>query len=409
MKILIINQPPFNRGDESAHKGLVRTLLKLLPDVRIRVISDISVQESVRQYAIKDERINYIMEPNCFNGIGSYLWHGVDVSKYGLLGMRPSVHKYKAIYDWADLVLCAPGGICMGGFQDWNHLMHLKMAQVFGKPLAYYGRSFGPFPIETKSNRLFKKVSLDMLHYFSFLSIRDSKTEFLADQLGIPYVSAIDSAFLDSPKVEIPYELASAIGTKPYMVFVPNYLLWHYAYKGRFSHSTVVNFYCRVMDIIWKANPELNILMLPQLFCGSDYVWQDVEFFRDLAKIKHDSRIIVTADCYSSDVQQTLISKAKYVIGARYHSIVFALNQGVPCIALSYEHKISGLLNKLGKAKWCIEFSKVLDSEINQEKCLDEIKSLIPNLQPDLQAQQKAKQLASDCMDKFIKYLLGGK
>lgn len=40
------------------------------------------------------------------------------------------------------------------------------------------------------------------------------------------------------------------------------------------------------MDEIWAANPELNILMLPQLFCGREYALNDVELFRDLAKAK---------------------------------------------------------------------------------------------------------------------------
>ena len=189
------------------------------------------------------------------------------------------------------------------------------------------------------------------------------------------------------------------------MVFVPNYLLWHYAYKGRISHDTVIKFYCKVMDEIWAANPELNILMLPQLFCGRDYALKDVELFRDLARAKNDKRIIVTADCYSSDIQQTLISKAKYVIGARYHSIVFALNQGVPYIALSYEHKISGLLESLDKSEWCVEFSKALDSEENQEKCLAEIRKLIPTLTPDFETQEKAKNIANECMNKFVDFL----
>lgn len=405
MKILIINQPAFNRGDESAHKGLVRTLLKRLPNADIKVLSSSYVQESVRQYAVRDNRVEYIIDPCDFYNPSDYLWHGVDVAKYGLMKYRPSIHKYKSIYGWADLVLCAPGGICMGGFQDWNHLMHLKMAQVFHKPLAYYGRSFGPFPTATESNCLFKKVSLEMLHYFSFLSIRDHKTEQLADKLGIPYISTVDSAFLDAPKVEIPYELQSMIGGKPYMVFVPNYLLWHYAYKGRISHETVINFYSKVMDEIWQDNPDMNILMLPQLFCGQNYALKDIQLFRDLAKAKKDNRIIITADCYSSDIQQTLISKAKYVIGARYHSIVFALNQGVPCIALSYEHKMAGLLETLGKSEWCIDFYKTLDSVENQEKCLQEIRKLIPTLRPDVEAQKKAKQIANTCMDKFVDFL----
>lgn len=159
------------------------------------------------------------------------------------------------------------------------------------------------------------------------------------------------------------------------------------------------------MDEIWAANPELNILMLPQLFCGREYALNDVELFRDLAKAKNDSRIIITADCYSSDIQQTLISQAKYVIGARYHSIVFALNQGVPCIALSYEHKMAGLLETLGKTEWCIEFSKTMDSEENQKLCLEQIRKLIPSLKPDPVAQKKAKLIAQKGMDKFVDYL----
>lgn len=405
MNILIINQPPFNRGDESAHKGLVRTLLKRLPDAQIRVMSPLFNTESVRQYAVEDKRVKYINDPAGWYRENYNRSHGINIEQLGLLKYRSGIRACKKDYEWADVVMCAPGGICMGGFQDWNHLMHLKIAQIFKRPLFYYGRSFGPFPTETASNRAFKNLSLEMLHYFSFLSIRDHKSELLADELGIPYVSTVDSAFLDAPKVEIPYEVQQTMDGKPYMVFVPNYLLWHYAYKGRISHETVIGFYSKVMDTIWKNNPELNIVMLPQLFGGWEYALRDIEFFRDLAKAKNDRRVIVLPDCYGSDIQQTIISKAKYVIGARYHSIVFALNQGVPCIALSYEHKISGLLETLGKTDWCVDFTKTLDSEESQAECLRQIDAIIPQLRPDPQTRDKAKAIASGCMDKLVEYL----
>ena len=66
---------------------------------------------------------------------------------------------------------------------------------------------------------------------------------------------------------------------------------------------------------------------------------------------------------------------------------------------------MAGLLETLGKSEWCVEFSKTLDSETNQEKCLQEIRRLIPMLQPDFDAQQKAKHIASNCMDKFVEFL----
>lgn len=405
MNILIINQPPFNRGDESAHKGLVRTLLKRLPDAQIRVMSPVFYTESIRQYAVGEKRVKYIIDCAGWYHDTYNQWHGINLERLGLLKYRPGIHACKKDYEWADVVICAPGGICMGGFQDWNHLIHLKIAKLFKRPLVYYGRSFGPFPTETASNRAFKKLSLEMLHYFSFLSIRDHKSELLAKELGIPYISTVDSAFLDSPKAEVPYEVLQAIDGNPYMVFVPNYLLWHYAYKGRISHETVVDFYSKVMDTIWKNNPEFNIVMLPQLFGGEEYALRDIEFFRDLAKAKNDRRVIVCPDCYGSDIQQAIISKAKYVIGARYHSIVFALNQGIPCIALSYEHKISGLLETLGKIDWCVDFTKTLDSEINQAESLRQIGTIIPQMYPDLQTRDKAKSIATECMDKLVEYL----
>lgn len=409
MNILIINQPGYNRGDESAHKALIRTLLKRIPNVHIHVMSPFFFTESVRQFAISDYRVNYIEEPIGIMKFSLLKKIGMEKGHKWLWNFHPTFLKYKSIYHWADIVFCAPGGICMGGFQDWEHIFNLELATFYHKPIVYYGRSFGPFPIETERNRKFKEISLRLLHSFIFLAIRDKKTEQLANELHISYTSTVDTAFLDSPSVEIPYELQHIIGTRPYMVFIPNYLLWHYAYKDRIPHETIIKFYSKVIDEIWQSSPDLNIVMLPQIFGGNDYAHSDVEMFREIAQYKQDERLIVTPDCYSSDIQQAIIHDAKYVIGGRYHSIVFAINQGVPYIALSYEHKISGLLETLGKTEWCIEFANVFDSVENQQACLNEIKRIIPKLHPDEEIRLKAKQIANQCMDKLIEMLENGK
>ena len=403
MKILIINQPGFNRGDESAHKALIRTLLNRIPDVSIHVMSSPGLNESVRQYAIHDARVSYITSPTHF--LYSYIFEnkGLRKGRRWLWNLHPFFYAYKRIFKWADIVVCAPGGICMGGFQDWNHLFYLLLAKFYNKPLAYYGRSFGPFPVETESNRLFKKYSLEMLNYFSFLSIRDHQTELLAEDLKIPYISTVDTAFLDSPKTEIPYELAMQIGDNPYVVFVPNYLLWHYAYKGRVSHEAIMYFYSRIADELLGAYPDCNIVMLPQVFCGREYALSDVDFFRDLAKVTECPRIIVTADCYSSDVQQTIIRNAKALFGSRYHSIVFAINQNVPFVALSYEHKIIGLLETLGKQNCCIDITNTFDSDEKMSATINTLKNMLPTIKNDANAQSKAKTIANNSMDAFVK------
>lgn len=313
--------------------------------------------------------------------------------------IHPTICKIIDIYKKADYIICAPGGICMGGFQNWMHLFMLKIAKYLNKPLIYYGRSFGPFPTLTKANRIFKKISLEMLNYFSFLSIRDKKTEELAKSLNLKYVSTVDTAFLDSPKVDLPAEIISQIGNKDYMVFVPNLLIWHYKYKNQITKETVISFYKYIIDEINHFYPTLNIVMLPQTFNYGTYLGDDINFFRDIQSEMKNSNIIVIEDKYSSDIQQTIISKAKFLIGARYHSVVFAINNNIPFVALSYEHKIKGLLMSLGKIDRLVDITNLSNND--NTYILEMVKKCLLNLRTDEEAQIRAKDIAYRCFEKL--------
>ena len=196
MNILIINQPLNNRGDESAHKALMRRLSKAFPSAIIKVLFVNSLnKDCINQFDAKLPNVQY------HNEFVQYFGALVNLFRKGLIQairLHPVLHdKVLKKYQWADVVVCAPGGICMGGFKNWNHLFMLHIAKMLGKPLCYYGRSFGPFPTKTKNDIIFKKLSLEILNYFCFLSIRDKKTEKLAKELNLNYISTVDTAFLD--------------------------------------------------------------------------------------------------------------------------------------------------------------------------------------------------------------------
>lgn len=378
-KLLIVNQPLNNRGDEAAHKALIRTLLREIANVEIRVLFvDCYSPDGMRQFTIKSPKVKYI-------NITSFWWHsqiGPRALKNGLYFLwkfHPTTHDIKKQYKWADYVICAPGGICMGGFQDWNHLYFLQWAKFCHKPLIYFARSLGPFPTETSDNILFKKKSIEMLKYFSFLSIRDQKSEQILDNLNlkISYHSTTDTAFLETPNVDLPYELKLLIKGKKYIIFVPNLLLWHYAYKNKGSKEQLIDFYANIIKITLEIHSNYSILMLPQTFDNTNEDENDINFFREIANKVNNQRVMITADCYSSDIQQTLIKGAYFLIGARYHSIVFAINQGIPFIALNYEHKMEGLLNKLNINNCGISLKNIFK---NADSILDEFKTKISNI-----------------------------
>lgn len=375
MNILVINQPLNNRGDESAHKALVRTLLNQLPDAKITVLFVKSNADSIRQFSVDNPRVCYLnIQP-------SFLYRRFSLSamrkgQYFMWFLHPTTLRLMALYKKADWVVCAPGGICMGGFQNWGHLYFLKMAQRLNKKIAYFGRSIGPFPTETEDNRWFKKESLELLHGFDYISLRDSKSEDLAKQIGIEFFSTVDTAFLETPRADIPLEIKKQIGEK-YVVFVPNLLIWHFAYKNRITKESVLHFYKLIFDEIVNKWPDAKIVLLPQTFNYGTYEGDDIHFFYELSDYIDDERIVVVPDTYSSDIQQTIISEAVYMVGARYHSIVFAINNKVPFVALSYEHKINGLLNTLGAEERMIDITHGLDNVVCIKQTVDKFKKII--------------------------------
>lgn len=415
MRILIINQPLNNRGDESAHKALIRRLLNANKDIDIVCIwvavENIINYKNINSFCVDNTRIQYkIIKPfGVWKSSVIYvkLLHlYMQTRNKWLLKLYPTFHKLLSYYQSADIVLCAPGGICMGGFQDWRHLFMLSLAKDIKKPLVYYGRSFGPFPEKTKLNKLFKKISLEMLDYFSFLSIRDRKTEELAKKLNVKkYFTTVDSAFLDSHHVQIPNEILQMINSEDYIVFVPNSLIWHFAYKNKIDYETVLKFYSGLLNIMLSHYPNSRVVMLPQTYGRNDKLGNDINLFKDIVEKIKDNRIVVIDDKYDSDIQQSIISKARFVCGARYHSIVFAINQSRPFIALSYEHKIAGLLETLGCSNCMIDITNSLDNNELVKKTYLLFEDKINNLKNNTLVTQKAKEIANNCFNEFLHYL----
>ena len=283
MKVLMINQPMSNRGDESAHRAFVRSLLKKMPEILITVVRVGINPDTIKQFKVDDERVVYVNLPRN-KGYLKFAKLGLQKGLFFLWNILPTHRKLKKMILDADVVISAPGGICLGGFQNWEHLFLLKMVQRLRKKLVYYGRSFGPFKEESKLDKCFKKHSIEMLRYASFLSIRDKKTEEIANQLGITYYPTVDSAFLETPRAEIPEEMKSAIGDHPYIVFVPNLLVWHYAFKGKITKEEILNFYCKVLTATLEKYPGRKVVMLPQTYNQGSKDGNDINFFKDFAR-----------------------------------------------------------------------------------------------------------------------------
>lgn len=339
MKLLIVNQPLANRGDESAHRALLGDLRRRFPDSSIEVFLINKTEADTALFRVEGVTYTHMTMKRHFHKFTSGLMRkGMPMASL----VYPQARTIYAKMKNADWVICAPGGMDMGGFRDWLHLYIMRMAVAANRNVAYIGRSIGPF-----SDDDFSAISAKVLKSFRFLSLRDKESYDCAAALGANPVKTLDSAFLCRPALANPY----ASHGRKYGVFVPNSLNWHVNFKT-LTDSEVISFWRGLLLAIRAQYPDHTMIMLPQL-CGSG---NDAPFFRKIAGDLPD--VIVEDNTISSDIQQAVIRDASFVVGARYHSVVFSINNGTPFAALSYEHKIKGLLATLGLDDRMVPLSK---------------------------------------------------
>lgn len=399
MKVALINQPLANRGDESAHKALISKLLSSIPDIFIDVIFFNEGEDRINEFVFKNERVKSIniigMERARYFCARNTLKHNSMFFTY----IHPLLNRYRKLIPKYDYIICAPGGICMGGFMNWFHVWQLYVAKTEKKKIIYWGRSIGPFSNIDKDHALFKQRSIELLNYFSYISLRDSISMKEAESLNVKCDMTVDSAFLERPKAIIPSAISEQIGDK-YVVFVPNELTWHYHYSS-FDKDCIDRFYLDIIKLLLEEYKDHRIVMLPQTY--KDHI-NDYSYFVSLCKKGNNNDIIVINEEQGSDIQQAIISKSSFLVGARYHSIVFAINNLIPFLSLSYEHKMSGLLDTLNLSERQINIENIFSTDGSPVSIdiMREVKAKIKNRSSIQEARKKANEIVNNSFDRML-------
>ena len=401
MKILIINQHAGNHGDEAAGKGLLKGLKQKIAfnENKISIIYNKNTINEIERIEKNNEISHYPGTRLSILGkivaMSTFIFP-IKVSRYLFLLSRTLYQEYNLISE-ADKIISAPGGVNLGPYKDWRYLWRLYVATKLKKDVAIYSISFGPLP----SNILFSKSSIYVLKNVNFFSIRDKKSQRIADDIGLNYIPSIDTAFMgyDKPD-ELPKDIQNMI-LEDYVVVVPNELYnwgnrnqWHHNFINC-NKNDVDQIYIEVINYILKKS--LKVVLLPQLYGSQD----DISYFKRLKKHINSDKIFIVNEVYDSDIQQTVVSKAKFLVGARYHSIIFALNNKVPFLSLSYEHKMKNTLEILGLEKNNLDLTYLLSNKnINLEAKLEELMLESENLYKKPQSYA-AHKIAQETMDKL--------
>lgn len=255
-----------------------------------------------------------------------------------------------------DIVLSTGGDLMC--YNSLEAVETLEKAKEMGHRVFLWGCSMGPENLTPEK--------LIALKGFSLIYVRETLSYEFFKSLGLDNLYCIpDPAFILEPeKCELPscFNDSEVIG-----INVSNYVLGGFSSETNFGKEV-----CETIEYIIKKT-NLHILLVPHVTWSDQDDRAVCEIFYQ--KFKSSKRISVL-DINNLNYLKIryVISKCRFFIGGRTHSVISAYSTGVPCIAIGYSIKARGIAKDLGLPENLVVDSKktVLHQLLNSFKHLQE-------------------------------------
>jgi coenzyme F420 hydrogenase subunit beta len=378
--IVIVNQHGENRGDESALRGMLYGLKKMIPSAYFTVQT---ISPAADFQDIKDaEFIDTLLMLNKKKMKFMYYTLAALLHRAGLRRLSKLFRRRTAFIESlkaADIVISAPGGPYIGDlYQAWELTcaFPIFLSILLGKPTMIYGPSQGPFD-NTKRNKWRKWL----LSKVNVISVRERFSKIYLENLGITsssiYVTA-DSCLqkpVDKTSGKSIIDKENLDKDKMLIGMVPLYQVPTANLANVFDAKPLAVSTLRLLSEIFDA----NFVLIPQLYSAH----KDLPSLITIAESSGiGRRIHVIPDTYNSDEQQSLIGELDICVSFRYHPYIFAVRQGKPTVCIAYEHKAFGFAEAMNLEEYCLDLFSTTPEDIVKKiqqvwDCRDELKKNI--------------------------------
>jgi polysaccharide pyruvyl transferase WcaK-like protein len=256
----------------------------------------------------------------------------------------------------ADLVVSLGGGYLNGKADLASDqsiaflLLPLWLAQRFGVPTALAPQSFGPFPTP-RQRAMIRRVVGDA----DCVVAREAISVARLEEAGVPterVLRGVDCAFAFRSHSTRDWRAELGIPADDRLVLVT---------ARQFLDPEAQTAYEAAMTAVCAhmlRRPGTRVVIVPQVTCAFQ-ADDDRIVNRRIAAPLDDPRLIVLDDdrVDHHDIL-ALYGAADFILGTRFHSVIFGLTAGVPCAAIEYDHKTRGIMEDLGLARWVVRMSE---------------------------------------------------
>jgi polysaccharide pyruvyl transferase CsaB len=247
-------------------------------------------------------------------------------SRYGINAVsRTSVIQILAALNEADLFISGGGSLLQdvtGSFSVPYYLGLAWLARLQGTKTVYYAQGAGP--LNKKWSQLLTAFSLNR---FELLGVRDQGSKKMLQEIGVKkeIELTVDPVFalydpLNNLKQQIKGKIEVGISVRPWSV---DYISELAAALNQFAEGKNIKF--NIFPMHQGADDKISLALKN--------------------KLKAETEIFELPAVPEEAVKD--FSQLDLFVGVRLHSLIFALINQIPLLALSYDPKIEGLLKEI--------------------------------------------------------------
>lgn len=350
--IIITGGELFNKGAQAMTFIAVDEMKKRFPDHNILVLSEMDLQRP------KQEQAQY-----AFNFMG---WYPLKFAKcqsnlflrlFCLLRNKRELLEAEKIYKNTDLMIDI-SGYALGS--NWsvdtcNHYLdHLEFAKAFHIPVYLMPQSFGPFDFQDEAGKKVDQRIAKLLPTARCICAREKEGyQALKERYQLNNVIHTNDLVINNcsvniehiyhkiPDASLPHILSGSVAVIPNQ---RNYVVG--------NEVEVQKLYVLVIKILLESC--LNVYLLSH----SDV---DKEICKQLKdKFSSDNRVILIEQELNCLEFNETVKQFEFIVASRFHAIVHAFKNGVPCIALGWATKYHDLMKQFGQEYYMLDVRQTI-------------------------------------------------
>ncbi|OGM20506.1 hypothetical protein A2714_03900 [Candidatus Woesebacteria bacterium RIFCSPHIGHO2_01_FULL_38_9] len=253
-------------------------------------------------------------------------------------------------YIQADVIIFAGGGYLRsqkGMRQSLNLLLQLVpfiVAKSVKRKIIVAPNSFGPFAYHWQL-----KLTAKVLNDCDVVAVREEKSYTLMKSYGVKNLHLLNDLALLVKKTKPTNKKNKIIGFT-----IRNWL------RSRVEQDKLEFSYAHALT---RLSKRTGVTIQPIIQVASpDFPFEDdKEAVRRVYNRLRDGHVPVSVPIKLKSVKHAanVYGCLDLLLGMRMHSNILAATQGVPFVAVSYEHKTHGITKQIGMEKYCISCEKI--------------------------------------------------